>query len=74
MPTRWLKVITKPPENSRTVLKLDPSNGTILLEGNGNLDMLCGKCHTKLIKGSVEGQLQNLVLYCNNCNSYNNVP
>lgn len=66
-----LTVIEKPKENTRTVIKLNKKNETVIIRGQGSIDFLCGRCGAKLAESVVSGQIKNIVLYCNKCGSYN---
>lgn len=68
-----LRVIPEPKEGTRAVLKKDPQTGSVIFEGSGILDLQCGSCEAILAKGVTEGQLRNLVLHCNQCDSYNEI-
>jgi hypothetical protein len=71
MPKRKLTVIPEPSDKVRTILKSgDPSN-TVIIRSQGNYDLLCGKCSSVLAKNVLKDQVQNVVLYCNKCRSYN---
>lgn len=75
MPALKLNVIPKPPEGTRAVLQTDRTDkGFVYFSGSGSLDLVCGNCANVLAKGMAEGQLRNLVLLCNQCNSYNEIP
>lgn len=71
MPNRKLKVIPQPEKGTRAVLHFDSKDTSIIIQGKGNLDLLCGSCGATLAKGVNEGQVKNLVLLCNKCGSYN---
>lgn len=67
-----LKIIPKPKERTRVVL--EPRKGVIpVIKGIGDIDLQCGKCKTCLVEGTVEGQIQNIVIRCPNCKSYNEI-
>jgi len=70
MADKKLKVIPKPAEGTRVVLKRAKGEG-VIISGKGELNLVCGKCDAVLAKGVKEGQVKNLVLHCNNCGSYN---
>lgn len=72
VPTRKLQVIPKPAEGTRSVLAKAPPD-PLLFQGEGDLNLLCGKCGAILAKGVHEGTLINLVLQCNQCGTYNEV-
>lgn len=75
-----LRDIPKPAEGTRTVLKTPPeATSPVLVRGaedvplSERVDYLCGKCGAKLVEGVGENQIQNMVLHCNRCDSYNDV-
>jgi phage FluMu protein Com len=67
-----LKVIPEPEPNTRAVLAPAPRVSPAI-KGTGNIDLLCGKCREILVEGIVEGQIQNIVIRCPKCESYNEV-
>lgn len=69
---RKLKVIPKPIEGTKAIL-IKKNGDSIIIFGKGNINLVCGKCGSTLAKGISEGQVRNLVLYCNNCESYNEI-
>lgn len=68
-----LKVIPKPEEGSRSVIMPPNKNEATIIQGSGNINLVCGNCGASLAKGVEENQIKNVVLYCNQCNSYNEV-
>jgi len=72
MPRQRLRVIPKPAEGTRVVLK-SPSKNPTIIRGEGDIDLLCGKCGATLVAGIHEGQVANVVLHCNQCDGYNDV-
>ncbi len=73
MVSQRLQVISKPKQGTKTILKIDSKDTSIIFKGKGDLDLQCGKCGTVLVKGIKQGQLRRLVLYCNQCSSYNEI-
>jgi hypothetical protein len=70
-----LPVIPEPPSNTRSVLVQQPSSKPFpYLKSQGPADLLCGRCGFKLATGMGPGQIQNLVLKCPSCESFNDVP
>jgi len=69
-----LRVVPKPKPKTRAVL--EPKIGEVLpiIEGHGNLNLLCGNCGAVLIKGINEGQIRNMVIHCPICRYYNDIP
>jgi predicted nucleic acid-binding protein len=67
-----LKVIPEPEPNTRAVLVPAPRMSPVI-KGTGDIDLLCGKCKETLVEGIVEGQIQNIVICCPKCKSYNEV-
>ena len=67
-----LRVIPEPEPRTRAVLK--PKKGVLpVIKGNYDLDLLCGKCKITLVKGILEGQIENIVIRCPNCKAYNEI-
>ena len=66
-----LKVIPKPEERTRTVLKPKNRDSSVTIKGSGKLNLVCGKCGAILAREIHEGQIKNIVLFCNKCDSYN---
>ena len=71
---RYLKIIPKPKTGTRTVLLTKPGQGLPLFSGEGNVDMVCGKCSVVLVHAIIEGQIRNIVLQCPVCRFYNEIP
>ena len=70
MPIIRMKTIQEPEEGTRTVL-----TGTdVLLGGSGTYDLICGNCESTLAQRMEYRQVQNMVLHCNKCGSYNESP
>jgi hypothetical protein len=65
-----LFVIDKPDETKRTIYKVTPPKTTVI-RADGSIDYACGKCNTVLASGVHVGQIDNMVLFCNTCSSYN---
>jgi len=68
-----LTVIAKPEEGSREIIKLAKEAGTTIIRGGGSDNLLCGDCGTTLGEGVARGSIHNIVLYCNQCESYNDI-
>jgi len=69
---RVLPIISRPEPGNRVVLEPSPGVSPVI-KGTGDLDLLCGKCRMRLVEGIVEGQVQNIVIRCPNCESYNEI-
>ena len=67
-----LRVIPEPEPKTRAVL-IPKQEVTPVIVGKGNLDLLCGKCEEVLVDGIFEGQIQNIVIRCPKCTSYNEI-
>lgn len=74
-----LNVIPRP-ERAENLVP-DPKKSSVLFnvteEGNPGperINYICGKCGALLIKGAAKGQFSRLVLHCNKCDSYNDLP
>jgi hypothetical protein len=65
-----LYVIPEPAANTRAVMK-KRTFGSIIFKGSGKTRYVCGKCKAILAEGVDVGQIENFVLFCNKCNSYN---
>jgi hypothetical protein len=79
MPDFTMKVIPKPPEGSATVLMAEPQFPPIPLitgegEGEGDVNLLCGKCGFTVVKTVQTGAIRGGVLVCNSCGAYNENP
>lgn len=79
---RPLRVIPEPKEGTRTVFYRplgEPDSSVFFIVTDvantspEKIDYVCGKCGTPLITGAREGQFKNLVLHCNQCESYNDM-
>jgi hypothetical protein len=70
-----LEVIPEPKINTRYIVRLNPDDTPPkIIRGFGNLSLYCGCCGAALAKGLETSLLQNMVLFCMHCKSYNNVP
>jgi len=70
-----LKVITEPDPGARSVIR-SVSSGPVL-RGEGSIDYLCGGCNSELAVGMprvLMGDGVPVVIFCNVCNSYNELP
>jgi len=65
-----LAVIPEPEPGTRSVL-IYTGEGTVIMNGPGNLVMECGNCGVPLVKGVKTNQLRNLVFKCPNCGAFN---
>jgi hypothetical protein len=72
MLTVKLHVVPPAGIHARTVLEIPPSE-TCFFIADGNTNLVCGKCGTKLADGIYPGHLKKKVLKCNKCLSYNEV-
>jgi hypothetical protein len=68
-----LTLASKPESNARIVL--DPKLAEVLpiIKGNGDINLLCGKCGTLLIEGIFGGRIKDIIIHCPKCDSYNNI-
>lgn len=71
MPNKKAKVIKEPEKGTRTILHLMGVGPVIT--GAGDLDILCGDCNSILVKGIVPNQIQNMVIQCPTCKSFNDI-
>lgn len=74
MKVEKLTVIPEPEPNRSHVIKIDPSDGNVAILGLGPTDLLCGNCEAVIGKAVWRNQISNVVVYCNNCGSYNDIP
>ena len=65
-----LMVIPEPEPNTRSVL-IYTGDGTVMIQGAGNITMECGQCGVPLIQGVNVSQVQSMVLKCPNCGAFN---
>jgi predicted RNA-binding Zn-ribbon protein involved in translation (DUF1610 family) len=66
-----LKVISEPDPDTRSVF-MKMGEGTIVFRAFANETALtCGKCGEALVVGMERNQVQNLVIKCNDCGSFN---
>ena len=68
-----LKIIPKPDDGRRSIIMPPSENEPTIIKGPGNIDLICGNCGAILAKEVEENQIKNVVLYCNQCNNYNEV-
>ena len=68
-----LKIIPKPSEGTRTVVK--PKAGPAF-KGDGKTDYICGQCGAVLAEKMRRGEVQikNIVVCCPKCEEYNEFP
>lgn len=68
-----LKVIPEPDPNTRSVFIYD-GEGTVAFTGyQVGLALVCGSCKSHLVVGILRENIQNIVIRCKNCGSYNEV-
>jgi len=65
-----MMVIPEPEPNTRAVL-IYTGEGTVVMQGEGNVTMECGNCSAPLIEGVPTGNIQNIVLKCPQCGAFN---
>jgi len=65
-----MMVIPEPAPNTRSVL-LYTGPGTVVMRGQWNVTMVCGKCASPLLEGVKTAILQNMVVRCQNCGAFN---
>ena len=71
VPTIAMRVILKPNEDAQTVMRFTGLPG---IKGEGTVSYTCGKCSTMLIENVSTGEVQDVVILCSACNSYNEMP
>ena len=70
-----LPVIPEPAHGTRSIFVQPVSDRPHpFFRGSGPAGLLCGQCTFKLAQGLGAGQIQNLVLKCPKCESYNDIP
>ena len=68
-----LKIVSKPIEGSRPILQMESRESPTIIKGQGIINLLCGNCSAVLANGIESGQVQDVVLHCGVCGSYNHV-
>ena len=71
MPDVKLKVVPKPADNTRILVKSNSENSTILFKGKADHNLLCGQCTAVLAENVGEREFCSPVFLCGNCKSYN---
>jgi hypothetical protein len=71
LPEVKLKVIPKPADNTRILVKPNSEKSTILFSGKGVYDLRCGQCDALLAEKVGETQFCSPVFLCGSCGSYN---
>lgn len=69
-----LNIIEKPELMSRVVIFSQNKNIFPFYKGKGNINFLCGKCKTLLAERVWKLSLNNIVVHCPSCQSYNEFP
>jgi phage FluMu protein Com len=64
-----LKVIEKPPANTRVIFYSQMFAPMFI--GDGNINFLCGVCNTLLVKQAWKNSFSNIVMKCPSCQVYN---
>lgn len=67
-----MSVIPDPPKNTRPILA--PTFTGPAIKSYGDLNYSCGYCATVLLKNVSYKQVQNMVVKCGECSSFNEVP
>lgn len=65
-----MRVISKPPDQIRQAAR----NVGPVIKGNGNMTYLCGECETSVLETVEYKQVRDLVVKCNKCGCYNDIP
>jgi len=66
-----LRVIPEPDPNTKTVVEYN-GPGTTLIQGyETHIALVCGKCQAILAAGIEKSQIQDAVLRCKACGSFN---
>jgi hypothetical protein len=66
-----MEVIPEPAQGTASVLVFDKKGQYVIIKGQGHDNFLCGACQNVICEGINEGQINNLVFKCPNCDSYN---
>ena len=66
-----LKVVPKPADNTRILVKPNSENSTILFQGKADHNLLCGQCDAVLAEKVGEREFCSPVFLCGYCKSYN---
>lgn len=67
-----LKVIEKPPANTRVIFYSQTVAPMFI--GEGNINFLCGVCNTILVERAWKNSFSDIVIKCPSCQSYNEFP
>jgi hypothetical protein len=70
-PDLRLKLISKPTENTRVVVRSESKNYTILFKGKSGCNLLCGQCDAVLAEKVEREQFNGPIFICNGCGAYN---
>ncbi|MEX6062092.1 SEC-C metal-binding domain-containing protein [Providencia hangzhouensis] len=69
--TVTLKVIPEPDPETRSIFEYT-GEGTVLFQGGANdIALVCGFCQSHLVEGVPRENIQNIVIICKKCGSYN---
>jgi len=71
VPDVKLKVIPKPEDNTRILVKSLSGYSTILFKGKADHDLRCGECYAVLAEKVGDKQFCGPVFLCGGCGSYN---
>ena len=66
-----LKLIPRPTENIRIVVRSESRNSTILFKGKSGCDLVCGQCSAVLAELVERAQFNGPIFVCNGCGAYN---
>lgn len=68
-----LKIIPEPEPNTRRVFMLQGLFPAF--RGQGNVDLVCGKCGQILVEGAGSGlTISDVVIRCPKCRAFNEIP
>jgi hypothetical protein len=71
MSKQILKVISPPKEGTCIVLTARDATYTVVIRGRGDIDLICGNCFSVLAEEVQATVIENFVLLCSKCGSYN---
>ena len=69
-----LATIPKPDPGTRAIF-IKTSDGSVVFRGhNTEIALICGNCDAHLVEGLEVGQIQGVIIKCNDCGEFNECP
>ena len=68
-----LQVRPEPDPNTRTVFEKTTEGSVLFRAHESNVALVCGECGAHLVEGMAARQIQNIVIKCNVCASFNEI-